>query len=66
MDLFSWIAVGTILIGFIVLALITRNMESKVHQSSATQTIVLKIVGTVAWGIVSMFLLVWLILPRIL
>jgi len=65
-DLLSWIAVGVIVIGFVVLAFITRNMESEVHQSSATQSIVWRIVGTVVWGMVSIFLIVYWLFPRIL
>ncbi|MBP2243176.1 heme/copper-type cytochrome/quinol oxidase subunit 3 [Cytobacillus eiseniae] len=66
MDLLSWMAVGFIVIGFVVLAFITRNMENEVHQSSATQSIIWKIVGTAVWGIVSIFLIVYWLFPRFL
>ncbi|QED46468.1 phosphate starvation-inducible protein PhoH [Cytobacillus dafuensis] len=66
MDLLSWIAVGFIIIGFVVLVFITRNMESKIHQSSATRSIVWRIVGTTVWGIVSIILIVWWLFPRFL
>nr|WP_245350172.1 phosphate starvation-inducible protein PhoH [Cytobacillus eiseniae] len=59
-------AVGFIVIGFVVLAFITRNMENEVHQSSATQSIIWKIVGTAVWGIVSIFLIVYWLFPRFL
>ncbi|QUW23169.1 hypothetical protein JSQ81_06295 [Sporosarcina sp. Marseille-Q4063] len=69
MDLLFWITVGFIIIGFIVLASMKRNMESKLafikgnmeskKSSSAIRSIVWWIVGTTAWGIVSMTLVVW-------
>lgn len=40
------------------LAYITANMESE-ESSRKTKSIVWWIVGTVAWGIVSIFLVVW-------
>ncbi|PGU02857.1 phosphate starvation-inducible protein PhoH [Bacillus cereus] len=66
MDLLSWIAVGFIIIRFIILAFITRNVKSKIPQSSAIQSIVWRIVGTSVFWMVSIFLIVWWLLPRFL
>ncbi|WHX90591.1 hypothetical protein QNH50_21695 [Peribacillus simplex] len=57
MDLLLWITFGFIIIGFVVLSYIKRNMDSK--QSSTTQSIVWWIVGTTVWGIASIILIVW-------
>ncbi|CAH0306476.1 hypothetical protein SRABI133_04759 [Peribacillus simplex] len=56
-DLLLWITFGFIIIGFVVLSYIKRNMDSK--QSSTTQSIVWWIVGTTVWGIASIILIVW-------
>ncbi|WP_010096922.1 hypothetical protein [Ornithinibacillus scapharcae] len=69
MDLLLWIAIGFIIIGFVVLismkkgmesklAFITANMEDKESFTKA-KSIIWWIVSTVAWGIVSMILIVW-------
>ncbi len=66
MDLLLWITVGFIIIGFVVLASMKKNMESKLafikrnmeSKKSSTKSIVWWIVGTAAWGIVSMNLIV--------
>ncbi|ALC85437.1 hypothetical protein AM499_06115 [Bacillus sp. FJAT-22090] len=55
MDLLLWVTVGFIIIGFVVLVFIKRNMESK--KSSTTESIVWWIVGTTAWGVASIFLI---------
>ncbi|KQL36024.1 MULTISPECIES: hypothetical protein [Bacillaceae] len=57
MDLLLWVTVGFIIIGFVVLVFIKRNMESK--KSSTTESIVCWIVGTTAWGVASIFLIGW-------
>lgn len=67
MDLLLWITVGFFIIGFVVLASMKKNMESKLafikrnmeSEKSSTKSIVWWIVGTTAWGIVSMILFVW-------
>ena len=66
MDLLLWITVGFIIIGFVILASMKKNMESKLafitrnmeSEESSTTSIVWWIVGTVAWGIVSILLIV--------
>ena len=69
MDLLLWIAIGFIIIGFVVLISMKKGMESKVafikvnmedeENSSKAKSVIWWIYGTVAWGIVSMFLAVW-------
>ncbi len=68
-DLLLWITIGFIIVGFVVLismkkgmesklAFITANMENEENSTKAT-SIICWIVGTTAWGIVSMILIVW-------
>ena len=56
-DLLLWITFGFIIIGFVVLSYIKRNMDSK--QSSTAQSIIWWIVGTTVFGGVSIILIVW-------
>ncbi len=69
MDSLLWITIGFIIIGLVVLvsmkksmetklAFITANMESE-ESSRKSKSIVWWIVSAVAWGIVSMILIVW-------
>lgn len=67
--LLLWITIGFILIGFFVLISMKKDMESKVAfikanmedegNPSKAQSVILWIWGTIAWGIVSIFLVVW-------
>ncbi|AVR00407.1 hypothetical protein ACTWPF_03775 [Oceanobacillus sp. M65] len=57
MDPLFWIAIGFIIIGFIVLISMKKHMESN---KASTKQILWWIAGTTAWGIVSMTLVVWL------
>ncbi|WP_280771641.1 hypothetical protein [Salipaludibacillus daqingensis] len=69
MDLFLWITLGLIIIGFLILFSMKRSMESKLafiianmdseESSRKTKSIVWWIVSTIAWGIVSIILIVW-------
>lgn len=66
MDLFLWITIGFIIIGFVVLISMKKGMESLVvfiktnpedeGNSSKAKSVILWIWSAVAWGIVSMFL----------
>ena len=68
MDLLFWIAIGFIIIGFVVLASMKKSMESKVAfiksnpedegNSSKAKAVIWWICGATAWGIVSMDLVV--------
>lgn len=57
MDFFLWITISIIIIGFVVLGLIKRNLERK--KSASTQSLIWLIVGTAAWGLVSIMLVIW-------
>nr|WP_042351600.1 hypothetical protein [Bacillus massiliigorillae] len=57
MYLLLWLTIGFIITGFVVLIFIKRNMESK--KSATTQSIVWWIIGNIAWGVVSIILIVW-------
>ncbi|RDW17458.1 hypothetical protein [Oceanobacillus chungangensis] len=69
MDLLLWITIGFIIIGFVVLVSMKKGMESKVafikanvedeESSTTAKSIIWWIWSTTAWGIVSMFLVVW-------
>ncbi|MFE6169366.1 hypothetical protein ACFVP8_16080 [Viridibacillus arvi] len=68
MDLLLWITIGFIIIGFVVLTSMKKNMESKLafitknmegeESSTKSESIIWWIVSTTAWGIVSMILIV--------
>ncbi len=69
MDLLLWITIGFIIIGFVVLTSMKKRMESKVAfikvntedegNISKANNVIWWIWGTTAWGIVSIFLVVW-------
>ena len=69
MDLLLWITIGFIIIGFVVLTSMKKGMESKVAfikanmedegNSSKAKSVIWWIRGATAWGIVSIFLVVW-------
>lgn len=69
MDLLLWITIGFIIIGFVVLTSMKKGMESKVAfikanmedegNSSKAKSVIWWLWSTTAWGIVSMFLVVW-------
>jgi len=68
-DLLLLITFGFMIIGFVILVSMKKNMERKLayitanmeseESSRKTKSIVWWIVSTVAWGIVSIFLIVW-------
>ena len=69
MDLLFWITIGFIITGFVILASMKKGMESKVafikanmedeENSSKAKSVIWWILSTVAWGIVSIFLVGW-------
>jgi Na+/proline symporter len=69
LDLLLWITIVFIIIGFAVLTSMKKGMESKLafitanmedeENSSKAKSIVWWIVSATAWGIVSMFLIIW-------
>ena len=66
MDAFSGLAIGLIIIGILVCAFKMRSLKDKIHDSSATRVIIGWIIGTAAWGVLSIFLVVWWLIPRLL
>ncbi|UDK96960.1 hypothetical protein EYB33_11865 [Lysinibacillus sphaericus] len=69
MDLLLWITIAFIIIGIVVLTSMKKEMESKVEyikanmddaeNSSKAKSVIWWIWSTAAWGIVSIFLIVW-------
>ncbi|WP_404454902.1 hypothetical protein [Oceanobacillus kapialis] len=69
MDLLTWLIIGFIMIGFVVLASMKKGMERKLafitanmddeESPTKAKTIIWWVMGTTAWGIVSMGLIVW-------
>jgi len=69
LDLLLWITIGFILIGFVVLTSMKKGMERKItfikenreneENSSKATSVIWWIWCSTAWGIVSMFLVVW-------
>ncbi|MGF2617488.1 hypothetical protein FZC84_15350 [Rossellomorea vietnamensis] len=69
MDLLIWITIVFIIVGFAFLTFMKKGMERKLafitanteneENSTETKSIIWWIVSAAAWGIVSMFLIVW-------
>lgn len=69
MDLLLWITIGFIIIGCVVIISMKKDMESKVafikanieheENSSKAKSVILWIWSATAWGMVSIFLVVW-------
>ena len=69
MDLLFWITIGFIITGFVILVSMKKGMESKVAfikaniedegNPSKARSVIWWIWSTVAWGIVSIFLVGW-------
>lgn len=69
MDLLLWITIGFIIIGFVVLTSMKKGMENKIalikanmedeENSSKANSVIWWIWSTTAWGMVSIFLIVW-------
>jgi len=65
-DLFLWLSVGFIIIGFVVLVSMKKRMERKLafiietgeDEKGHRKSIIWWITGTTIWGIVSMYLVV--------
>lgn len=70
MDLLLWLTVSFMVIGFIVIASMKKRMEKKValiieneesieSQQISNKPVIWWIAGSVAWGVISMYLVVW-------
>ena len=66
MDTLSILAIVLIIIGMVVCAIKLRSLKNKIHDSSATRLILGWIIGTAAWGVLSIFIIVWWLIPRLL
>ena len=66
MDVLSGLAIVLIITGMVVCAIKMRSWKDKVHNSSATPMILRWIIATVAWGVLSIYIVVWWLMPRLL
>ena len=66
MDVLSGLAIVLIVTGMVVCAIKMRSLKDKVHDSSATPMILRWIIATVAWGVLSIYIVVWWLMPRLL
>ena len=66
MDAISILAIVLITTGIVVCAIKMRSLKDKIHDSSATRLIIGWIIGTAAWGVLSIFIVVWWLMPRLL
>ncbi|AMO85824.1 hypothetical protein B857_00692 [Solibacillus isronensis B3W22] len=66
MDALSILTIVLIVTGMVVCAIKMRSLKDKIHDSSATRVIIGWIIGTAAWGVLSIFLIVWWLIPRLL
>lgn len=66
MDIISILAIVLIITGMVVCAIKLRSLKDKIHDSSATRSIIRWIIGTAAWGVLSIFIVVWWLMPRLM
>lgn len=66
MDVLSGLAIVLIVTGMVVCTIKMRSLKNKIHDSSATRLIIGWIIGTAAWGVLSIFIVVWWLMPRLL
>ena len=66
MDALSILAIVLIVTGMVVCAIRLRSLKDKIHDSSATRSIIGWIIGTAAWGVLSIFIVVWWLMPRLM
>lgn len=66
MDALSILAIVLIITGMVVCAIRLRSLKDKIHDSSATRPIIGWIIGTAAWGVLSIFIVVWWLMPRLM
>lgn len=66
MDIISILAIVLIITGMVVCAIRLRSLKDNIHDSSATRLIIGWIIGTVAWGVLSIFIVVWWLMPRLM
>lgn len=66
MDVLSGLAIVLIVTGMVVCTIKMRSLKNKIHDSSATRLIIGWIIGTAAWGVFSIYIVVWWLMPRLL
>lgn len=66
MDALSILAIILIITGMVVCAIKLRSLKDNIHDSSATRLIIGWIIGTAAWGVLSIFIVVWWLMPRLM
>ena len=66
MDVLSILAIVLIITGMVVCAIRLRSLKDKIHDSSATPIILRWIIATVAWGVLSIYIVAWWLMPRLL
>ncbi|MEK5080708.1 phosphate starvation-inducible protein PhoH [Solibacillus sp. FSL W7-1436] len=66
MDALSILVIVLIVTGMVVCAIKMRSLRDKIHDSSATPIIIRWIIGTTAWGVLSIYIVVWWLMPRLL
>lgn len=66
MDALSILAIVLIVTGMVVCAIKMRSLKDKIHDSSATPIILRWIITTAAWGVLSIYIVAWWLMPRLL
>ncbi|MEK4386258.1 phosphate starvation-inducible protein PhoH [Solibacillus sp. FSL W7-1464] len=66
MDALSILAIVLIVTGMVVCAIKMRSLKDKIHDQTATPKIIRWIWGTTVWGVLSIFIVVWWLMPRLL
>jgi len=66
MDALSILVIVLIITGLVVCAIKMRSLKDKIYDSTATPIILRWIIITVAWGVLSIYLVAWWLMPRLL
>ena len=66
MDALSILVIVLIITGLVVCAIKMRSLKDKIHDSTATPIILRWITITVAWGVLSIYVVAWWLMPRLL
>ncbi|MEK5185335.1 phosphate starvation-inducible protein PhoH [Solibacillus sp. FSL W7-1324] len=66
MDAISILVIILIITGLVVCAIKMRSLKDKIHDSTATPIILRWIIITVAWGVLSIYVVAWWLMPRLL
>lgn len=66
MDVLSILVTVLIITGIVVCAIKMISLKDKIHDPKTTPMIVRWIWGTTVWGVLSIFIVVWWLMPRLL